>query len=52
MKNFYFQTDRPIDPAAVDELWEACKAALTDKTEVDVLEHDIKKQERGTGWQE
>ena len=44
--NFEFFTDRPIDPAAVDELWNACMTALAEKTETDVLERDIENQER------
>lgn len=45
-KDFKFETDRPIDETAVENFRTACRMALTDKTEVDVLERDIKNQER------
>lgn len=43
---FNFYIDRPIDETAVENFRTACRMALTDKTEIDVLERDIKKQER------
>lgn len=45
-KDFKFETDRPIDETAVENFRTACRMALTDKTETDVLERDIESQER------
>ena len=45
-KDFKFETERPIDEAAVENFRTACRMALTDKTETDVLERDIESQER------
>lgn len=45
-KDFKFETDRLIDETAVENLRTACRIALTEKTASEVLERDIKNQER------